>query len=281
MHDPKTVAFEIKYPWRAYSRKKLGNKPKSPLTEFESTYHASLITIWHVDPELDGSADSCGWFIRARHGKKSVLERIVKRFESDWDRTWTYDETNHTYMRGLFRPTSDHAMSAQPVLSTLSITLYLIFLSAMEVCGSHDKARAFVHRHLADILLFAENPTDSLYDLINDTFDGAQNRAARIHHFAEIIYPWVLRQERPWWRHPRWHFKHWSIQVHPWQTFRRWALSRCSKCGKGFRWGESPYTDHWTSPPLRFMRGEVGVYHSDCSRRTGAVAEEAKADIHG
>lgn len=47
MHDPMTVAFEIKLPFRS-----------------EKNKYKSLITIWHVDPEKDGSDDSCGWFIR-------------------------------------------------------------------------------------------------------------------------------------------------------------------------------------------------------------------------
>ena len=40
MHDPMTVAFEIRWP----GTKKL------------------FITIWHVDPETDGTDDSCDWF---------------------------------------------------------------------------------------------------------------------------------------------------------------------------------------------------------------------------
>lgn len=37
MHDPMTVAFEIPRPW-------------------------PLVTVWHVDPERDGTDDSCDWF---------------------------------------------------------------------------------------------------------------------------------------------------------------------------------------------------------------------------
>lgn len=47
MHDPMTMAFEIKNPFV---------KPS------ESGWRPSLITIWHVDPETDGSDDSCDWF---------------------------------------------------------------------------------------------------------------------------------------------------------------------------------------------------------------------------
>lgn len=58
MHDPMTVAFEIRYLWRAYG----DNVP----SEFLRTYHNPFITIWHVDPEKDGSDDSCDWSGRRR-----------------------------------------------------------------------------------------------------------------------------------------------------------------------------------------------------------------------
>ena len=46
MHDPMTVAFDIKYPWWR----------KSSL--FPKGYHSSFITIWHVDPDIRGDDDS-------------------------------------------------------------------------------------------------------------------------------------------------------------------------------------------------------------------------------
>jgi len=50
MHDPMTVAFDIAIPkfWR---KKKFGIRGR-----------IELLTIWHVDPEKDGSDDSCDWF---------------------------------------------------------------------------------------------------------------------------------------------------------------------------------------------------------------------------
>jgi hypothetical protein len=53
MHDPMTVAFDIGIP-RFWRRKK--------------PYRGSidLITIWHVDPEKDGSDDSCDWWGRKK-----------------------------------------------------------------------------------------------------------------------------------------------------------------------------------------------------------------------
>src|SRR6266850_1233431 len=53
MYDPMTQAFDIKYPWRKYG--------KTGRDEFQRSYRESFITIWHVDPEKNGTDDSCGW----------------------------------------------------------------------------------------------------------------------------------------------------------------------------------------------------------------------------
>lgn len=50
MHDPMTLAWEIKSPF----------KRKSAL--FKDGYRETLVAIWHVDPEKDGTDDSCDWF---------------------------------------------------------------------------------------------------------------------------------------------------------------------------------------------------------------------------
>src|SRR5690348_15802551 len=72
MHDPMTVAFEIRYPWRAYSKAERAARPQD---SFRQTYRASFITIWHIDPEHGGSDDSCDWFGKRR--KLNPRERAL------------------------------------------------------------------------------------------------------------------------------------------------------------------------------------------------------------
>ena len=50
MHDPMTVAFDIRRPWPV-KRQMLGG----------GKYYPSIVTIWHVDPETDGTDRSCGY----------------------------------------------------------------------------------------------------------------------------------------------------------------------------------------------------------------------------
>ena len=72
---------------------------------------------------------------------------------------------------------------------------------------------------------------------------------------------------RPWWKHPRWHFWHWKIQIHAVQNFKRWLFSRCAGCGKGFKWGYAPTSTSWHGHGPRWFRGESHTYHHDCVPR--------------
>lgn len=263
MHDPMRVAFEIKWPW------------------YWMKYRPNLVTIWHVDPERDGSDNSCGWFMRPGHGNKETLEKIVKAFEFDWDRVFVSD-SKRSYLCGLFAP------NGEPHFSVHGIALNLFFIAAGVVFNSNGhtmwrKARRFVNKHLVEILLFAENTTDSLYDGITRKFEVGcgekytkESRDARIRQMAGCIYAWILRANRPWYRHPRWHVHHWKIQVHPLQSFKRWAFSRCAECGKGFRWGESPVSFGWGGTGPLWFRSEKHIHHSNCAGSAMVKKDESR-----
>lgn len=69
---------------------------------------------------------------------------------------------------------------------------------------------------------------------------------------------WRSKPLRGW----RWHVHHWSIQVHPFQNWRRRLLTRCEECGrKG-----SPNIGHqWDREKGPWWKGERGLYHRECS----------------
>lgn len=240
MHDPMTVAFEIP-----------GYKTRERMP-----WLPHLFTIWHVDSEKDGSDDSCGWFMRCRHGDKKTLDRIVERFDFDWDRVFDPNSTDDDswldenpgtprprrplVYTGYFRPED-----GQPNLSPVAITVGL-FHHAAGIHFAKDggfnwgAAERFMRRHLAEIIRFAENPTDSLVEAIvrrhavncGEAYIPERHRKERIRHFASIIYGWILRETRPWWRHPRWHLHHWRLQFHPLQRLKRRWWDKCCRCGK-------------------------------------------------
>lgn len=213
---------------------------------------ATLFTLWHVDPCRKGNDDSCGWFMRAYHGDPAVLAKIIQRFAEDWDRTFTTKQDDHdpddgafvskTYCCGYFYP--ENSGAGMPNMGVTAIVLNLFFVAASvffasDGCTNWKKSRRFMQRHLFDIMLFAENPTDSLRDEIVRKFGTEKKRQVRIENVASVIYGWILRETRPWYKHPRWHVNHLKLQIHVWQLFHRWAFERCSKCGKGFHWRET------------------------------------------
>ena len=185
-----------------------------------------LFTVWHVDPcKGKGGDDTCGWFKRAWHGDEKVLRAIEKRFEFDWDRVFDSDSGN-SYFRGYFKPNGD------PHLSVQGIVLNLFFDAINEVykCDGRTnwkRSKKWMAKHHFEIVMFAENPTDSLFDSITRKFEkgcgeehGEREREERIRQMASVIYGWVLRAEQKWWQHPRWHIHHWSIQVTFWRSIK-------------------------------------------------------------
>lgn len=260
MHDPMTQAFQIKYPWRKYRPWPKGVKEWDKMTPAQKRtrdkfwnegYRETFITIWHVDPcKGPGGDDTCGWFMRAHHGDPEMLEKIRKAIEFDFDRVFEYREEDsrgeptgpikQVYFRGLFCP------NGEPNYSVHAIVLNM-FTRAVHTYYAHDwkKMRCWMGKNLYDILMFAENPTDSLRDEIVGTFsDGKSDRDAKIRHFAQIIYGYILRNSRPWYKHPRWHIRHWQIQCHPLQKLKRFLTQRCYRCKKRIGYNDVPCSDH-------------------------------------
>jgi len=230
MHDPLIVAFEIRRPWR--------DRP-SPL--FPKGWRPSVITIWHRDPETDGTDDSCGWFKRARHGDQEILKKIVREFAFDWCQSyggWFTEE-------------------GKPRFTSMAIALMMFRRAAYEHFNhSWRRTDNFMKRHLYDILSFAENSTDSMHDGIVQRY-GPEEKQERVNRTAEMVYGCILRWSQPWYRHPRWHVWHWRIQVHPWQQFRRRFLDRCSHCGRRFAKNE-PVIGTWSGD---------AIFHQTCDRQ--------------
>lgn len=184
------------------------------------SYRNPFITIWHVDPEKDGTDDSCGWFKRARHLDQEVFKKIVKEFEFNFKNNYWFNEAGY------------------PVFSTIGTVINMYAAAAwiiFEKYKGRKKHHRFMNKNLYDIIRLAENPTDSLHSSIVMKY-GVESKSSRVEHFASIIYADIMRKIQPWYKHPRWHIHHWRIQFHPWKNFYRRFIQKCSECGKrGFK----------------------------------------------
>lgn len=184
----------------------------------------NVLTIWHKDPECDGTDDSCGWFIRSRHCDQVKLKQIASDFAYQW---------SHGVPCGWF------AENGEPNFSPQAIAIGM-FRVAANIHFGHwsNRANEFLAEHVFEILFFAENNFDSLCTFITQHYgrDSQATVSSRSMEAARIVYSWICRADRPWWKHPRFHFWHWKIQFHPWQRLRRRWWDKCCVCGKrGFK----------------------------------------------
>ena len=257
MHDPSTVAFEIRYPWRAY---------RNPTNAWERKYRASFITIWHEDPlKFEGRLgcrddDSCGWS-RVPYSAEQ-RDRIRKLGQQQYSTIFGKQHAvkeGRDYARVCYEPSTYDA-----VYWTWRAINHQERRQGVWQYGTHLTAR-----ELQEIFELSSNPVDNLRVSLWDVKD----EETCADWFMTVYRCW-LRFNRPWYRHPRWHFWHWRFQVHPWQTFRRWAFSRCAGCGKRFPWGYSPVSHQWHSPKPKLFQSEVGSYHSECSNMTIKLQRE-------
>lgn len=252
MHDPMTVAFDIKYPWRKYPK---GHK------HWPDGYRETFITIWHVDPETDGSDDSCGWsYARVRRDDQKALCREL----ADWELKFPYYFTrparaiNAEYPSLLTIGPGDCAALVVAAWQTFAWRLYRENLSPRMVAAAIESA------------VTAHNNYQGTFVL-----DGGDRSPAaeQMYRAFLILLSGFETARRRWWQHPRWHLRHWRVQFHPAQAFKRWAFTRCAECGGRFKWGESG-VGTWDGDGPRWFRSET-LTHMRCRSHKAAVEQQA------
>ena len=236
MHDPMTVAFELGG-LRFWLRKR---RTRPHLWDLKSSgrYIDPLITIWHVDPEVGGDDDSCGFTFPNVSPEMPLVQKLVEdlRFECRED------------ARALHK---QRASEGRPMW-------WLLWL---ERASFWHRGRGLSSRQVAKELHWWSFPGTRRHDP-SDSFLSS----ATFEQIAMSIARGYLHLARPWYRKPRWHVHHWEFQIHPLQKFKRWAFSRCSKCGKRFTWGYCPVTGSWSGKGPRWFRSEPNIWHSECDR---------------
>lgn len=222
MHDPMTVAFEIRrIPWRDAFLDKAMKK-----------YNEAVITIWHVDPESDGTDDSCGFGYPNVDTKAEWVKELISDIKFE------------------MRDDGVEALRRQRRKEG-SVAWWLLWLSRASF------------RHRGRPL----SPTEIARELFNSSYPG--NRDGDYveddpERCAWIIARCYLNIRQRWYQHARWHFWHWKIQIHPIQKFKRWAFSRCAGCKGRFTWGYSPVSTQWSSGGPRWFRSQPNIHHFEC-----------------
>lgn len=282
MHDPDTVAHEIRFPWwnvkpwprnmrksprradqwnRMTTQQRKGRSPHWP-----DGYRDHFITVWHHDPCAGGSEDSCGFsWVRLSPYK---MERLRKA---------AWQEAHNPHFLCCSKEHWDGtAMEAEFLHRGLVLWVCRVLgikISFDEVCTYACQA---IHH------VDTGKPGDQFCFLPGyHTNSAKDSKEEREEHFLTLMVSvavHILTDRRPWWKHPRWHFWHWKIQCHPLLKFKRWAFSRCCKCGKRFAWGYSPVSDSWHCTGPRWFKSEIAVHHCCCERPNDDCVQSAESE---
>lgn len=226
MHDPMTVAHEI---YLGPKKTKSGN------------YRSPLITIWHVDPETDGTDDSCGYSrVRLTKGDRDYIKKVAK------------DQYGQLYARKeALREEKSYAHICYNQDIYGAIYWLWRHFDRGKVLWQYGKPLSL--KDLQYVYQLATNPVDNFQSYKN-------NNLQEFEEFALLIYKAYKSYKRPWYKHPKWHIQHWKIQFHPLQRLKRRYWDKCSVCGKrGFK--GSAYSD-W---------GGTKIWHEQCQSRQPSI----------
>jgi len=260
MHDPMTQAFEIKYPWwkhKPWPKKHQHSRSRkftwdNLLTEaqrvgrdsfWDTGYRDTFITIWHLDPERDGSDDSCGWsFPKLTPWQKSRL----------WNGAWS-EASNPHFLAFNGRHWEGNLSDAVSMYTALVIMVARLLDLEHKVTIDRAQRMALERIHWPDCCkgtdVFCFQPGYHT----NSPKDKEDDRQEHFHGILCGISRRLLSDLRPWYRHPKWHFWHWRLQIHPIQNLVRRYWTKCCKCGRrGFK--EAAITD-WN---------HTKVWHQSC-----------------
>lgn len=229
MHDPMTVIGD----WPRYG------------TRLYKLIGAQF-TLWHVDPEADGSDDSCGWFNPkpTEADAKIIAEMVRDEQQTPWA------STAQTYVRD---PRYQYP-EARP-----GDGLALILMAYCEAAWKADRRRM-------DAALIAE-----AMELATHRHDNLMHTVCEPERLFACVVRHYRRNRRRWWQHPRWHVHHWKLQVHFLHRLRRWLFDRCAVCGGRFTWGYCPTSD-WNG---------TRVWHSDCSNPNSYATQSTAETVDG
>lgn len=210
MHDPMTVAHEITYPWK--------NK---------HGYRSSIITIWHVDPEKrtlgTRSDDSCGWSSPPYTEKEEqIIRKLAKdQYSSLFAKKIAYEE-DKSYAYICYNQDCFGA-------------IYWIWRAMKNKFNKKvpwQYGVALSNKEYQYIFQLSANPVDNFQWHMRDIMEPGEKGMKAFEEFVMLLYRAFRGYYRPWYKHPKWHIRHWRIQFRPWQSFKRRWLDKCSKCGK-------------------------------------------------
>jgi hypothetical protein len=153
--------------------------------EFTVVKRFKLFTIWHRDPETDGTDDSCGWTYPTISDAHRV--RLNKEMKFDRDQVLnTYRNWSDRYRMHLIYTTYRH----------IKWVLFMEHLTAKDII----KINSCCYNYVDDLKIHVS--------------DQDWENQLEFERFFWCITRHVLHARRKWYQHPRWHVSHWRLQIH-------------------------------------------------------------------
>jgi hypothetical protein len=240
MHDPSTVAFEIHGPRGLYYRRKREKALQRNDPDWTRIKHVDPIAvIWHVDPEWDGSDDSCGFsYAKLAREEREKASQVAKEMSGKLEGMFGQSSTGKYFAL---------KSSFEMIIGGFEVVAWRIFRKQIKA------------RHLPLVLSAACSPTDNMQSLIKMPIDQID-----LERFFMLLARNFKTYDRRWWDSPRLHVHHWKVQL-PWlQNLKRWLFSRCAGCRHRFSFGYAPVSNQRNGKGPQWFRSESGVYHHEC-----------------
>lgn len=224
MHDPMCVAFEIRSPFKD-----------------KNGYRPSIITIWHVDPETDGTDDSCGYSRpKSTDADREYIKEVAK------------DQYSQLFARKeALREEKDYAYICYN--QDTYGTIYWLWRHFAKGKVRWQYGKHLSNQEMQYVYQLATNPVDNFQSYKN-------NDLQEFEQFVWLVYRAYKSYNRPWYKHPKWHINHWKIVFHPFQNLKRRYWDKCCICGKrGFK--TTAYSD-WNGTKM---------WHQECDQSRTSI----------
>jgi hypothetical protein len=282
MHDPDTVAFDIKYPW--FKWKHWPHRRWVPASwrdkHWKDGYRETCITIWHHDPS-GHDTDVCGWHYPPTNERDRAFAQELADWEAKFPNYFACPviaerKTHLDEDEGRISEWTSYHISPGDCVALLAD----LFAKCRWQLDPKHRRWGLTPRLMSAAFRLGASEGDNfrasfaLWD--DDRQNERRTREKMLRTFLLVIRAYRA-ETRPWWQHPKWHVRHWRVQIRPVQAFKRWAFSRCCHCGRGFRWGEGVIGYSWPGTGPRWFRSEPRIAHQQCDARTNRAAMPAAA----
>lgn len=263
MHDPYAVAFEIKRPWHDRLTKEQKEKKAQMERDGRSMfrYRPSWVTIWHRDK--GGHDGACNW---------SWPKLTLKQRERIKSFAWR--EGRERYF---LRSSTKKWEGSRTLAEALQRALILHVAQLIGVKMTFDEAskRAAMTIHDPNCV----DPAGEFCFLpgYHTNFPDHDTDREREYHFERIctnIAQGILRDRRPWYKHPRWHVHHWRIQIPVLQRIRTFLLDSCRDCKGRFVWQEGWIGYSWNNERRYWLQPLSTRTCPKCGNKQCASAEK-------